>query len=142
MLSKKRRLDKEATISAILLRKEKPSTKMNDPRSFSIPCVIGYLSFEKALAYLGDSINVISYHVVKNLGLGEQKSTRMCISLTDISVRYPWVIVENMLVKVKNLVLFVDFVVLDMEEDVNIPLILGPSLLATSRALINMQKEN
>lgn len=60
----------------------------------------------------------------KKLGLGEPKPSRMCINLANKSVRYPTGIVRDVLVKVKNLVFPTDFVVLNMEEDVDIPLIL------------------
>ena len=36
----------------------------------------------------------------------------------------------------------VDFVVLDMEEDQQVPLILGRPFLATVRALIDVHKDN
>ena len=49
-------------------------------------------------------------------------------------------IVEDVLVKVDNLIFLIDFVVLDMEEDEEMPLILGRPFLATSDAVIEVQK--
>lgn len=46
---------------------------------------------------------------------------------------YPKGIVQNVMVKVEH------FVVLDMPEDKNIPLILGRPVLATDQSLINVQ---
>ena len=43
-----------------------------------------------------------------------------------------------MLVKVEKFIFHVDFVVLDMEEDQEIPLILGRPFLATGRVLIDV----
>ena len=43
------------------------------------------------------------------------------------------------MVKVRKVILPVDFVVLDMEEDLDVPLILGRPFLATGRALIDVQ---
>ncbi|KAL0444656.1 UNVERIFIED_CONTAM: hypothetical protein Slati_2188300 [Sesamum latifolium] len=43
-------------------------------------------------------------------------------------------------VKVGKFVIPIDFVVLDMEEDANTPLILGRPFLATGKALIDVQK--
>jgi hypothetical protein len=40
-------------------------------------------------------------------------------------VRYPEGVVENLLVKVRSTCIPADFVVLDMEGDLGIPLILG-----------------
>lgn len=48
----------------------------------------------------------------------------MSISLADKSIRYPKEILKDVLVKVKDLVFPVDFVILDMEEDIDFSLIL------------------
>ena len=45
---------------------------------------------------------------------------------------------EDVLVKVRKVILPVDFVVLDIEEDPDVPLILGRPFLATGGALINV----
>ncbi|XP_076914237.1 uncharacterized protein LOC143573173 [Bidens hawaiensis] len=78
------------------------------------------------------------YSVFAKLELGEPKLTRMSIQLADRSVKYPRGIVENMLVKIDKFVFPVDFVILYMDEDKNIPLILGRPFLATARALIDV----
>ncbi|KAK5842351.1 hypothetical protein PVK06_004692 [Gossypium arboreum] len=101
-------------------------TKLKDPGSFTIPCLIGSLNVEKALANLGASINLKPYKMFKQLGLREPKPTRMSIQLVDRSVKYPRGIIEDVLVKVDKFIFPVDFVVLDMDEDVEVPLTLGP----------------
>ena len=45
-----------------------------------------------------------------------------------------------MLIKVGKFIFHVDFVVIDMEEDKQIPLLLGRSFLATGAALIDVKK--
>ncbi|XP_037491290.1 uncharacterized protein LOC119369243 [Jatropha curcas] len=81
ILSKKIKIDDQGMVklteecSAIIQNKLPP--KLKDPRSFSIPCNIGNLNSEKALADLGASINLMSYEVFKMLGMGELKPTRM-----------------------------------------------------------------
>ncbi|XP_076951089.1 uncharacterized protein LOC143624261 [Bidens hawaiensis] len=62
----------------------------------------------------------------------------MSMQLIDHSMKYPRVIVENMLVKIDKFVFPVDFVLLDMDENKNVPLILGRPFLATARALIDV----
>ena len=47
---------------------------------------------------------------------------------------------EDVLVKVDKFIFPVDFIVLDMEEDYDMPLILGRPFLATGRALIDVQQ--
>ena len=48
--------------------------------------------------------------------------------------------IEDVLVKVDKFIFPADFIVLDMEEDEEIPIILGRPFLATSRAMIDVQK--
>lgn len=79
--------------------------------------------------------------VLKKLGLGEIKPTTVTPQLVDRSLTYPRGIIENILVKVDKFKFPVNFVVLDMEEDLEIPLILGRPFLATRRALIDVQGE-
>jgi len=48
--------------------------------------------------------------------------TSMCLQLADQSVHYPAGIAENISVKIRNFFVPVDFVVLDMQEDMKTPL--------------------
>ncbi|XP_073133953.1 uncharacterized protein [Henckelia pumila] len=96
--------------------------------------------FHKALCDLGASIYLMSYSVFRKLSLGEPKSTRMSLQLAERSIKYPRGIIEDVLVKVDKFIFPVDFVVLDMEEDLNMPLILGRPFLETGKALIDVQK--
>ncbi|KAK5792919.1 hypothetical protein PVK06_034050 [Gossypium arboreum] len=122
--------------SAIL--QNKLPTKLKDLGSFTIPCLIGSLNVDKALADLGADINLMPYKMFKQLGLGEPKPTRMSIQLADRSVKYLRGIIEDALIKVDKFIFPVDFVVLDMDEDVEVPLILGHPFLATARVVIDV----
>ncbi|KAL0355632.1 UNVERIFIED_CONTAM: hypothetical protein Sradi_4010100 [Sesamum radiatum] len=124
--------------SAVLQNKLLP--KLKDPGSFSIPCTIGNTNFDKALCDLGASVNLMPYSIFEKLGMHELTPTIITLQLADRSIKYPRGIVEDVLVKVGKFIIPVDFIVLDMEEDVNMPLILGRPFLATSRALIDVQK--
>ena len=62
----------------------------------------------------------------------------MNIQLVDRSIRYPRGIIEDVLVKIDKFIFPIDFVVLDMEEDSDIPLILGRPFLATARTIIDV----
>ncbi|NAW44958.1 hypothetical protein FGF76_23430 [Salmonella sp. gx-f4] len=83
LLANKRKLDEashvdlNAAFSAIL--QNKLPKKLKDPGSFTIPCLIGSLDVNNALADLGASINVMPYKMFKQLGLGKPKQTRMII---------------------------------------------------------------
>ncbi|KAK5844933.1 hypothetical protein PVK06_001079 [Gossypium arboreum] len=142
LLTNKRKFDDLSTVelneecSAIL--QNKLPTKLKDPESFTTPCLIGSLNVEKALADLGASINLMPYKMFKQLGLGEPKPTRMSIQLADRSVKYPRGIIEDVLVKVDKFIFLVEFVVPDMDKDMEVPLILVRPFLATARAVIDM----
>ncbi|GJS61616.1 DNA-directed DNA polymerase [Tanacetum coccineum] len=122
--------------STILLNKL-PS-KEKDLGSFTIPCDIGQLHINNALADLGASISLMSYTMYEKLSLGEPKATRMSLELADRSIQYPRGIVENVLIKVDKFVLPIDFIILDMPEDSRVPIILGRLVLATTRAMIDV----
>ena len=98
---------------------------MKDPRSFTIPCMIGQFNFNRSFCDLEASINMMPLSFFKRLELGEVKPSTICLQLADRSLTYPWGVVEDVLVKVGNVILLVDFVVLNMEEDLNVPLIMG-----------------
>ncbi|XP_076884524.1 uncharacterized protein LOC143533726 [Bidens hawaiensis] len=72
--------------------------KLADPGHFTIPCLFGSSTESYALADLGASINLMPYSLYKKLDLGEPVPTPMSLSLVDRSVKYPWGIVENVLV--------------------------------------------
>ncbi|XP_075473337.1 uncharacterized protein LOC142504344 [Primulina tabacum] len=124
--------------SALVQNKIPP--KLKDPGSFSIPCIIGDVVFHKALCDLGASINIMPLSVFKKLGLGEPKPTRMSLPLADRSVKYPRGVIEDVLMKVDKFIFPTDFVVLNMEEDMEMHLILGRPFLATGKALIDVQE--
>ncbi|GKC00246.1 hypothetical protein Tco_0986382 [Tanacetum coccineum] len=112
--------------------------KEKDPGSFTIPCVIGKMGIDKALADLGANSSLMPYSMYARLDLGELKPTRMCIELANKSTQYPKGIVENVIVKFDKFIFPVDFVVLDMKEDHKIPIILGRPFLATTHAMIDV----
>ncbi|GKF45152.1 reverse transcriptase domain-containing protein [Tanacetum coccineum] len=59
------------------------SIKGERPRDFTIPCDIGQLHIDNALADLGAGISLMPYTMYKKLGLGEPKATRMSLELAD-----------------------------------------------------------
>ncbi|GKB16452.1 putative reverse transcriptase domain-containing protein [Tanacetum coccineum] len=75
-----------------------------------------------------------------NLGLGELAHTRLTVELADRTVKYPKGIAENVLVGIGKFTLPIDFIILDMPEDIKVPLILGRPFLSTARAKIDVYK--
>ncbi|XP_070667562.1 uncharacterized protein [Malus domestica] len=123
--------------SVVLLHKLPPKKK--DPGSFTISCTIGSLDFHKVLIDLGASVNLMPYFVFQKLGEGELKPTFVSLQLADRSVTYPLGILEDVIIKVDKFYLPADFIVLDMEEDKEVPLILGRPFMATARTLIDVE---
>ncbi|XP_062119260.1 uncharacterized protein LOC133833010 [Humulus lupulus] len=76
----------------------------------------------------------------KRLGLGEAKPTTVTLQLTNRSVKHPRGVIEDVLVRVDKFIFPIDFIVLDMEEDMDVPIILGRPFLATGQALIDVHK--
>ena len=63
----------------------------------------------------------------------------MCLQLVNQSVRYPVGIAKNILVKIKKLFVLVDFVVLDVQQDMKTPLILRRPFMSTTNAHIDVR---
>ncbi|KAA3470605.1 protein kinase 2B, chloroplastic-like [Gossypium australe] len=78
------------------------------------------------------------YKMFKQLGLEKPKHTRMSIQLVDRTIRYPRGIIEDVLLKIDEFIFPVNFVVLDMDEDSEVPLILGRPFLATARTILDV----
>ncbi|CAN6701560.1 unnamed protein product [Malus baccata var. baccata] len=123
--------------NAVFLHKLPPKKK--DSGSFTISCTIGSLDFHKVLIDLGASVNLMPYSVFQKLGEGELKPISVSLQLTDRSVTYPLGILEDVIIKVDKFYLPADFIVLDMEEDKEVPLILGRPFMATAQTLIDVE---
>ncbi|XP_047252225.1 uncharacterized protein LOC124887090 [Capsicum annuum] len=85
--------------------------KKPDPGAFTILCIVGPVKFEKALCDLG----------------------------ANRSIKRPMGILHDVLVKVADFILPANFVVLDYDVDFKVPIILGRTLLATRRVLVNLE---
>ncbi|GJU92574.1 mitochondrial proton/calcium exchanger protein-like protein isoform X1 [Tanacetum coccineum] len=109
-----------------------------DPGSFTLPCYINNVCFDNALADLRASISVMSLLTYLNLGLGKLAYTKWTVELADRIMKYPKGISENVLVGIGKFIFPVDFIVLDMPEDVKVPLILGRPFFSTAQAKIDV----
>ncbi|GJW36877.1 retrovirus-related pol polyprotein from transposon TNT 1-94 [Tanacetum coccineum] len=114
--------------------------KDKDLRSFTLPCYINNVFFDNALADLGASVSVMPLSTYLNLGLGELTHTKLTVELVDRTVKYPKGIAENVLVGIGKSVFPVDFIILDMSENIKVPLILGRPFLSTAHAKIDVFK--
>ena len=141
ILSKKKKIAEEGVVSltatcSAVIQKSLPA-KMKDPGSFTIPCTIGKYEFKNDSRA---SINLMPLSVVQRLSLGELTPTIITPQMADRSMAQPEGVLEDVLVRVGKFIFLVDFVVMKMEEDTQVPLLLGRPFLATGAALIDIQK--
>ncbi|CAM8906109.1 unnamed protein product [Rhodiola kirilowii] len=114
--------------------------KLKDSGSFSIPCDIGGLTIRRALCDLGASVSIMPYSLYSKLNLGDLCPTNISIRLADHSCRLPKGILKDVPVKVKNIYIPADFIVLEISEDTDITIILGRPFLYTARVVIDMDR--
>ena len=102
---------------------------------------IGALSTDNSLLDLGESINLMPLEMLRKIGDLEVQPTKMQLRLANRSIRYPYGVVEDVLVKVKKFIFHVDFIIMDMKEVEEVPLILGRPFMKTTRIIIDVDKE-
>ncbi|XP_021740108.1 uncharacterized protein LOC110706498 [Chenopodium quinoa] len=124
--------------SAIIMNKM--PTKLKDLGNFSIPYAIYKMQIDNAFFDLGDSVSLTPYTVYQRFELGELLPTNITLQLADRSIKFPKGKVEDVPLRVGKFVILVDFVVLEMDEDANIPIILGRPFLATLGAMTRVLK--
>ncbi|XP_027166239.1 uncharacterized protein LOC113766226 [Coffea eugenioides] len=129
-------------VSAVL-QKKFPS-KCGDPDRFTVPCRIDNTLIRNTLLDLGASINVMPKSMYVSQNLGPLKETEIIIQLADRINAYPDGLVEDVLVKVNELIFPTDFYVLDMDDDHSpdpSPSLLGRPFFSTTQTKIDVNKE-
>jgi len=116
--------------------------KEKDPGCLTIECTIGDQYFNHALCDLRASVSVMPAIVYYKLNHTALEPTSMCLQLANQSVRYPLGIAENILVKIIEFFVLVDFVVQDMHLDSKVSIILGRPFLTTANAHIDARKRS
>ena len=119
-----------AILNPLLEKKKKPGCP-------TITCFIGAQQFKNALCDLRASISVMPKVIYDKLNHHVLAPTAMCLQLADQSVRHLAGIAKDILVKIRNFFVPIDFVILDMEVDTEIPLILGRPFLSMTTAHID-----
>jgi len=102
---------------------------------------MGNYKFENAMLDLGASINVMRLSISKSLSLGPLQPTGVVIQLANRSVAHPAGLVDDVLVRVGELIFPADFYILYMEEGFShgsAPIILGRPFLKTARTKIDV----
>ncbi|GJS96293.1 hypothetical protein Tco_0803261 [Tanacetum coccineum] len=73
---------------------------------------------------------------------GKLKPINMVIEMADNTKCTPKGLVENLHVKIDKLIFPIDFVILDIVEDIRMPIILGRPLLATAHAKVDIFRKS
>jgi len=94
----------------------------------------------KTLIDLRASINLMSLSICRGLGDLEIMPTRMTLQLVDCSITRPYGVIVDVLVRVKHFIFPADFVVMDISEDTDIPVILERPFMLTSNCIIDIGK--
>ncbi|XP_021861864.1 uncharacterized protein [Spinacia oleracea] len=119
---------------SIILNQMPP--KLKDPGSSYIPCAIKKLEID-----LGASVSLMPYSVFTKLEVGDLVPTNITLQLVDCSVKYLIGKIEDVPLRVGKFVIPVDFVVLDIDEDVHVPIILGWPFLAMEGGIVDVKQE-
>jgi hypothetical protein len=112
--------------------------KMGDPGVPTISSLIGTQKFDQALCDLGASVCVMPNVIYDQLNHDSLVPTSMHLQLVDQSIWCPVKIVKDILVRIRNSFIPIDFVVLEMDVYHQIPLIFGRSFLSTTVAMIDV----
>ncbi|XP_073120818.1 uncharacterized protein [Henckelia pumila] len=101
VMARKRKLEEFETVKlteeCIAILQKKLPQKLKDPESFTIPCIIGGATVNRALCDLGASINLMPLSIFRSFELGEMKPTTITLQLADHSLTYPRGVVEDVL---------------------------------------------
>jgi hypothetical protein len=111
---------------------------MGDPGVPTFSCMIGTQKFGQALCDIRASVSIVPKIIYDQLNHDFLVPTSMHLQLGNQSIRHPVRIVEDILVRIRNSFLPVDFVVLKMDVCRQTPLILGRPFLSTDGATIDV----
>ena len=91
--------------------------KCKDLGRLTILCIIGNCKFDYAMLDLGASINVMPLSIYNSLGLELLSTTGVVIQLVNGSNTHPSRMIENVLVRVNELIFPANFYILEMEGE-------------------------
>jgi hypothetical protein len=103
----------------------------------SIHCYINQWNFQRVVCDMGSDINIMS-KVTYELIYGDLPlySTYIMLQMADQSQRFPEEIARDVLVKIKDHNVLTDFLVIDMGDEQDPPIVLGRPFPNTTREII------
>jgi len=84
-------------------------------------------------------VNIMPFSFYRKLQLQDLEPTDLVIQLVGRSIKRPVGILEDVPVQVDKFIIPYDFIVIDMDENFQAPLILGRPFLATAGVVIDVQ---
>lgn len=95
--------------SSNVVLSDKMTPKLKDSGSIFIPCTIGTYYFGKALCVSGYGINLSSFSIYKNIGLGSMRKVDKILQFADGSIKKSKGIIDDVLMKIDNIVFHANF---------------------------------
>ncbi|CAA7044091.1 unnamed protein product [Microthlaspi erraticum] len=116
--------------------------KVKDQGKFTLPCTLGHLEIDNALVDSGASINLISLSMAEKLGIaGALQRPTTSIMFGDATSKSPLGVFKNYHLKIGECIIQTDLTVMEMEEEKDLPLLLGTPFLSTVGASIDFHKQ-
>ena len=106
--------------------------KKSDLGRLVIPIAIGPHIFQEAIYDFGASVNIMPKVIYDRINEDALLYTNMRLQLADQSLCYPKGVLEDVIIRVGQSYVPVDFVVLEIGGDERAPIILGQPFLSTS----------
>jgi hypothetical protein len=113
-------------------------TKKEDPGRLTITCSIGSHVFHNGFYDLGASINIMFKVTYDKILGGPLSAAHFQLQMVDQSLQTPEEVAKNILVKIRDTYIPMDFVVLDMGHNKKVPLLLGRPFLNTTNIVLHV----
>nr|GEZ37246.1 reverse transcriptase domain-containing protein [Tanacetum cinerariifolium] len=132
-------LPRKSIQKAIMIKRV--TRKMGMEGNLVILCNVGGKKDMSALVDQGFDVNVMPLSIYNRLTNEKLVETNVRFALASNSHIYPLGVAKDVLVEVTDFVYLMDFMILNIKEDVKKPLILETPFLTTARAEIKFDKE-
>ncbi|XP_050888849.1 uncharacterized protein LOC127094013 [Lathyrus oleraceus] len=113
--------------------------KQKDPGFVTVPYTIKDRTFKKVLIDSGASVSLMPLSIYQRLGIGKVNDTGTNLKFADHSIKNAYEIEEDVLVKIDEFSFPVDFVIMDIPEDEETPIILGQPFMQISRCNFDIE---
>ncbi|XP_050890487.1 uncharacterized protein LOC127095905 [Lathyrus oleraceus] len=113
--------------------------KQKDPGSVLVSCTIKDKTFKKVLIDSGASVSLTPLSIYQRLGIGKVNDPWTNLKFADHSINNAYGIAEDINVTIEEFSFPVDFVIMDMPEDEETPIILGRPFMQTSQCNFDIE---